>query len=409
MSVFKAGRVIAGDSKWTGEEPDWHGWEQWPVARFFQVRQRAINFYNYYLDSSLMKPLVLEWMKKNGYKKEEITAIKDAPPYALPSTVGKLVRCLERGMPAIHPQAEEYFSTLPFHNEEEPPTPKNDQGYVHNIIGDALKTLKQSKQISSEEICNLAPKAYVPSPLERIKKNVEQNIIAPLDSLLDDWGDTSKQPPTLDLIGYLRDNKVPAQGCKFILDWLHKVYEEYNGALQKIDKEYVESYSYLSKPSLRKIVKILESFIFDVQSHAKIKNNSRKPRTKKVKHADKQVAKLQYQTNSEEYALDSINPSRIPTAQRLYTFNTKTKLLNVYYANGASGFTVQGTSLKMYDTDSSFGATLRKPKELLAALLGATPKKLDKIFDGVTLKKKKVNGRINSQTIILKVIENRII
>ena len=71
MSIFKAGRVIAGDSKWTGDEPDWHGWEQWTVDRFFRVRSRALNFYNYYLDAASMKPMVLDWMKKNDTKMEK--------------------------------------------------------------------------------------------------------------------------------------------------------------------------------------------------------------------------------------------------------------------------------------------------------------------------------------------------
>ena len=409
MNVFKAGRVVASDSKWTGEEPDWHGWESWDVEHFFRVRGRALNFYNYYLDSSSMKPMVLEWMKKNGYKKEDISLIKDAQPYVLPSTVGKLVRCLERGMPSMHPQADEHFASLPFHDPDNPPIPKDDAKCVFRLINDALSILKQNKYDKRDEVgVAVAPKVYQPSPLERIRKNVEKDIIAPLDSLIDDWANTSKTPPTLDLVGYLNNNKVPAQGCKFILDWLNRHYEEYNAALQKTDPQLVEGYEYLPKASLRKIVKILEDFISDVKSHAKIKNNTRKPRTKKVKNADKQVARLKYQTNSAEYNIDSINPSRIPTAQRLYTFNTKTRLLCVYYAKGAPGFTVQGTTVKEYNPDESFGATLRKPKEHLAAILGATPKKLDKIFDGVNLKKKKVNGRINPQTVIVRVIENRI-
>jgi len=408
MNIFKAGRVIASDSKWTGEEPEWHGWEQWDVEKFFTVKRRALNFYNYYLNSSLTKPMVLDWMKKNGYKKMEIAAIKAAAPFILPSTIGSLVRCMERGMPSMHPQAVEHFASLPFHDEDNPPKPKDDIKIVKKLINDALSVLKQTKYVQETEAGASAPKAYMPSPLERIKKNVEKDIIAPLDSLLDDWVNTTKTPPTLDLSGYLRDNKVPAQGCKFILDWLYRYHEEYNCALEKTDVQCVEGYSYLSKPSLRKIVKILDDFIVDVKNHAKIKNNTRKPRIKKVKNADKQVARLKYQTNSAEYNLDSINPSRIPTSQRLYTFNTKTRLLSVYYANGAPGFSVQGTTVKMYDIESSFGATLRKPKDILAAILGATPKKLDKIFDGVPLKKKKVNGRINPQTIILKVIENRI-
>jgi len=408
MNVFKAGRVIASDSKWTGEEPEWHGWEQWDVARFFTVKGRALNFYNYYLDSSLMKPMVLEWMKKNGYKKEEITLIKAAAPHALPSTVGKLIRCLERGMPSMHPAAAEHFASLPFHDENNPAIPKDDIKVIKNLINDALSVLKQTKYINETEAVTSVPKAHQPSPFERIKKNVEKDIIVPLDSLLDDWANTAKTPPTLDLSGYLRDNKVPAQGCKFVLDWLNRYQEEYNSALEKTDEQCVEGYSYLTKPSLRKIVKILDDLTVDVKSHAKIKNNTRKPRIKKVKNADKQVVRLKYQTNSAEYNLDSINPSRIPTSQRLYTFNTKTRTLSVYYANGAAGFAVQGTTVKMYDSELSWGATLRKPKDILAAILGATPKKLDKIFDGVTLKKKKVNGRINPQTIILKVMENRI-
>ena len=408
MNVFKAGRVIASDSKWTGEEPEWHGWEQWDVAQFYHVKGRAINFYNYYLDSSLMKPMVLEWMKKNGYKKEEIAAIKEASPFALPSTVGKLVRCLERGMPSMHPEAVEHFASLPFHDENNPPIPKDDIKVINRLIHDALGVLKQTKYINETEAVAAAPKMHQPSPLERIRKNVEKDVIAPLDSLIDDWANTAKTPPTLNINAYLKDHKVPAQGCKFILDWLNRHYDEYNSALEKTDAQFVEGFSYLSKTSLRKIVKILEDLISDVKNHAKIKNNTRKPRVKKVKNADKQVARLKYQTNSAEYNLDSINPSRIPTSQRLYTFNTKTKMLSVYYATGASGFAVQGTTVKMYDAESSFGATLRKPKDILAAILGATPKKLDKIFDGVSLKKKKVNGRINPQTIILKVIENRI-
>jgi len=408
MNAFKAGRVIAGDSKWTGEEPEWHGWQQWEAAHFFKIRGKAINFYNYYLDSASMKPMVLEWMKKNGYKKEQIAAIKEAPPYILPSTVGKLVRCLERGMPSLHPQAAEHFASLPFHDEDNPPIPKDDICIVNKLIHDALSVLKQNKYVKGTEDVASEPKVHQPSPLERIRKNVEKDIIAPLDSLIDDWANTTKTPPTLNITAYLKDHKVPAQGCKFILDWLNRYYNEYNSALEKTDPQFVEGYSYLSKSSLNKIVKILQDLISDVKNHAKIKNNTRKPRVKKVKNADKQVSKLKYQTNSAEYNLDSINPSRIPTSQRLYTFNTKTRMLSVYYASGASGFGVQGTTVKMYDVESSFSATLRKPKDILAAILGATPKKLDKIFDGVPLKKKKVNGRINPQTIILKVIENRI-
>jgi hypothetical protein len=407
MSVFKAGRVLASDSRWTGEEPDWNNWQSWDTQKFFRTREKAINFYNYYLDAAAMKPMVLDWMKKNGYKKESISLIKEAAPHVLPSTVGKLIRCMERGMPSLHPDADAHFASLPFHDESNPPKPKDDASVVLKLIDDALFLLTKDRVIASTGDKNPIKAAQL-SPFDRIKKNVERDIIIPLDSLIDDWAVTSKTPPTLDLPSYLVNNKVPAQGCKIILDWINKNYEEYNSALEKTCMQCVEGFSYLSKPNLRRIVKILEGFMADVKTHANIKNNTRKPRTKKVKNADKQVSRLKYQTNSAEYSIDSISPSRIPTAQRLYTFNTKTRQLNVYYAKGSLGFGVQGTTLNSYDEDSSFGVTLRKPKDILDAILGATPKKLDKLFDGTNLKRKKINGRINAYTIILKVIEHRI-
>ena len=402
-NAFKAGRVIAPDSKWTGDEPDWDGWQSWPVEKFYRTRNRAISFYNYYLDAASLRPMVLDWMKKNGYGKVEIQSIKDAPPHALPSTVGKLIRCMERGMPSIHPQAHEYFASLPFH--ETAPIPKDDAATVHHEINQALSILS----VKFNDVYDDAkPKAVSISPLDRIRERVNKEVITQLEELLDTWSTSRSGAESINISSFLRDNKIPAQGCKTILDWLERYLSEYGGALNKEDQQLVEGYSYMPKPELRKIVKSIEVMIADVRAHAKIKNASRKPRKKKVKDASKQVAKLKYQTHSADYSIDSISPSRIPTAQRLYVFNTKTRSLGVYYANGAAGFEIKGTSLKGFDSSKSFLCTLRKPKETLNTILSSTPKQLDKYCDGLTTKKKAANGRINEQTIILKVIEHKI-
>jgi hypothetical protein len=401
---FRAGRVLAPDAKWTGEEPDWNGWEAWPVENFYKTRARALGFYNYYLDAASMKPLVLDWMKANGYHKDDIASIKDSNPNVLPSTVGKLVRCMTRGMPSIHPQAHEYFATLPFH--EEPPTPKDDTRTVHAELNIALSNLRANATACIDEPQKI--KVPTPSPLDRIRERVQKEVITQLEECIDLWATEKNGKATLNMSALLRDSKIPALGCKTILDWLEKNHAEYDGALQRSDEQLVEGYSYLPKPELRKIVKSLESMIADVRNHAKIKNSARKPRKKMVKDASKQVLRLKYQQHSADWSLDSISPTRIPTSQRLYLFNTKTRWLSVYAAAGAAGFEVKGTSLKGYDTDNSFAITLRKPKETLNSILSSTPKQLDKLFTNLTVKKKIVNGRINEQTIILKVIEHKI-
>lgn len=405
-NAFKAGRVIAPDAKWTGDEPEWNGWENWTVERFYRTRSRALGFYNYYLDAASLRPAVLEWMKKNGYTKEQVAAIKEAPTYALPSTVGKLIRMLDRGMPSLHPKAVEHFATLPYHDEDEPPTPRDEVQVIRSEIATALK--RYCRVNSKDEDSQEQHQPKQPSPFDRIRERVYSEVFPHLEGLIDSWSSSRSGNASLNLASLLNDLKIPSQGCKLIVDWLNKNYAEFNGALQKEDADLVEGYSYFAKPEMRKIVKTLEALLSDVSTYAKIKTSSRKPRKKQVKDASKQVAKLKYQTHSSDWNIDSVAPSRIPTSQLLCTFNTKTRSLSVYFASGAAGFQVKGTSLNGFDESKSFCTTLRKPKETLNTILSSTPKQMLKAFDSLTTKKKTPNGRINECTILLKVSEQKI-
>lgn len=410
MNIFnKSGKVHAPDAKYTGEEPDWHGWEKWPIEKFYRTRQRALGFYTYYLDAASMKPIVLAWMKKENYPKEDIAAIREAPPWYVSGTVGKLIRMLDRGMPSIHPLAHEHFATLERYDEHIPIVPKDDKEVVKSELKRSLETISIERGGATNTASGtvIAKKKVTVSPLDRIREKVEKEIVVYLDELIDRWCDTSKGIATINLGNMLRDHKIPTQGCSPVIAWVDRQLDEYKGALEKTDDQLAEGYSYLRKPHLKKIVTILEGMKSDIETHAKIKKANRKPRAKKPKASDKQVARLKYQEHSAEYSVDSISPSRVPYAQRLYTFNTKTRQLGVYYASGNSGFEVKGTSLKGYDLESSFHATLRKPQDMLSGILAATPKKIDKIFDGIKLSRKKANGRFNEHTIILKVLEHR--
>lgn len=405
MSVFnKSGKVHAPDAKYTGDEPDWYGWERWPIEKFYKVQQRALGFYNYYLDAASLKPIVLQWMKNQNYSKEDISSIRESPPWYLPTTVGKLIRMMDRGMPSLHPNAHEYFKTLPLREDDTTPIPRDTVELVKSEIKYALSTITADSSASAAKV-DVKPKVI--SPHDRIRERVEKEIMPHIDQLLDAWSDTSKNPVSLNLASLLRDQKIPAAGCAQIKAWIGDHLEQYRAAYQKSDEQCVEGYSYLSKPHLRKIVSILEAMENDCNSHAKMKNSMRKPRAKKPKAADRQVARLKYQVNSAEYSLESVSPARVPYSQRVYIFNTKTRQLGVYCAAGNGGLEVKGTSLKGYDPSASYHATLRKPKDVLTAILAATPKKIDKVIETLKLNPKKANGRFNEHTVILKVLEHR--
>lgn len=406
--VFKAGKVLSPDSKWTGEEPDWFGWEKWPVEQFMRTRMRMLRFYGYYLTSADLKPAVLAYMKAHHFSKNDIELVRGANPNLMPTTIGKLVRAIDRGMPSLHPEAQDYFDKLPFSDPENPPVAKDDHVVIrtelHKVI-DFLRGVNKEDMKSVDTV-----KKPTPTPLDRLRNKVEKEVIIPLEIMLDRWiVDYNKtKVEGLSLTSYIRDGAIPAAGCKFINEWLDKLLLEHQEAYDKTCPQMVEGYSHMTRPAIKNRISNLETMLGEVAKFSSVAKTMRKPRVKKPKDASKQVARLKYQVNSNDYGIDSINPTRIPTAQRLYVFNTKYRTLGVYFASGNAGFEIKGTSLKGFDLSTSFITTLRKPKETLNSIMSSTPKQIDKLLDNMKCKKRKGNGRINAQTVLVRVVENRV-
>ncbi len=214
--VFRAGRVLASDSKWTGEEPEWEGWQKWDVEKFFKTRGRMLNFYNYYLTSSDTKPALLAFMKREGFSKDDISLISAANPGAVPSTLGNLIRAMDRGMPSMHPNAQDHFDKLPF---IEGAIAKDDKKYVIHELGNTIRTLRSMNEKSPSEVKKKSPESYL-SPMERLRIKVDKDVISPLEEMLDTWCTSEVQVAPLRLTSYIRDNAIPASGCTFIESWI---------------------------------------------------------------------------------------------------------------------------------------------------------------------------------------------
>ena len=166
----------------------------------------------------------------------------------------------------------------------------------------------------------------------------------------------------------------------------------------------VEGYSYLRKPQLNRIVANFEKMIDGATTHSKVKS-TRRPRVKRPKAADKQVARLKYCQEDDTYSLQSIDPISIPFSQRVYVFNTKYRQLSIYYSSTPSGFSVKGTSIKEFDPDKSITMTLRKPEDVLPLILSGTVRKIDNLLKTLKTKPRKANGRINNNTVLLKAFD----
>jgi len=392
----RRGEVAAVDFKFTGTEPSWTDAGSISIEEYNDRQSKALLFYNYYLDSADMRPWVIDWMEKNGYTKSDVSAIKGLAPSAVVSTVGKLVRMLQRGMPDCHPDAKKS---------------KKVSKFIHEHLKDAIKDYRFSAAEKEAEAAedDSKPKPVVKTPLERLEAKVNDEVIIHLEELLDkvaevESGDTPTKMPYMDVSMLLRSGGIPAKGAQFVVNWLTTHHAEFKAAVDRTCPDAVEGYSYLRKPQLKRIVANFEKMISAAASHSKVKS-TRRPRVKRPKAADKQVARLKYCQEDDQYSLQSIDPISIPFSQRVYVFNTKYRHLSIYYSSTPSGFSVKGTSIKEFDPDKSVTLTLRKPEDVLPLILSGTVRKIDNLLKTLKTKPRKANGRINNNTVLLKAFD----
>jgi hypothetical protein len=245
------------------------------------------------------------------------------------------------------------------------------------------------------------PVSVRPSIQESIKDNAKE-YIAELEGKLDEYLVTNV--PII-LYNDLKANQTPQPYIPYIRDWATGKMLQMLDVMNSDDPQLLEGYSYLGKRQLKAYVKMLETFVEDCNKYQQFKKANRKPRVIKEKPAGIQVKAVQYQLKDEELGLQSVAPSNLVGATQAWLFNTKTRKLAVYRADDAKGFSVKGTTLQNYLPEQSSQKTLRKPAESIPMLMAASKIQLRKFMDTLTSKSGEVNGRINSDTIILRVIK----
>jgi len=101
--------------------------------------------------------------------------------------------------------------------------------------------------------------------------------------------------------------------------------------------------------------------------------------------------------------LVSINPEDVIDCKELWVYQTKYRKLGKYIAQSHSTLGIKGTTIVGFDVNGSVQKTLRKPKEQLAEFKKAGKVKLRTFLEDVKAVDIKLTGRINKDTILLKV------
>ena len=355
------------DEKYLGTEPILTG----DVERI--DIQLAWNWYNYFCDVDKAKKYILDWMKFRKFKKEQIDSVKSVDKndiYRIGLATGWTARLLTRG------------SELP-------------EKYV-NLVNDRVNELvKKNDKVTIS----------LDSGANTNRVSVQTHMYRQSCYLTSELEDLLYSKDELKPYEHFQSGGYSATVVKKTQDRWQSEYDEVAAAINKTDPQCVEAYAHMTKKELTVHLARLQTILDDIDRFTLNNKKVRKPRKSKPTPATKQVSKLNYQKEDKEFKLVSVDPINVIGAQELWVYNTKYRQLSYYETLGREGLSVKGSTLKGFNTETASTRKLRKPKETLGEILKASKTKAKKVMDSLTTKPTTPTGRINNDTILLKVIK----
>ena len=368
------------DEKYTGTEPVWDTERAAKMSQdeFDHFLRKILFYYNYYYSQKDCKRHVVKWMQDNQYAKADISKFVRSPDRALPMTACALVMAALQGMPMREKELT----------------------YLRDKLHEAIN----SDDLEPEVVATDKPAVQAvraPTIQDRLNEKTAEHL-AHFEGLYDEVlaGETVKP----DAFNYLTANTVPqSQIGKF--EHLFTVRKgELLVAQERRDEQVEEAYRHYKAADFRRHHAFSDQLLSDLDQYRSVKKTQKKARVKRAPNKEKVVSKLKYMKEEKTLKLVSINPVDIVGAQELWAYNTKTRKLYKYVADTLQGpLGVKGTSLTGFDPVKSVGKTLRKPDEKLKEFAKATKVQLRKFLEDIKATETIGNGRMNSDTVLLKV------
>ena len=355
-------------------EPNWEKRTE-PCKQYDLIH--AFQWYNHNKESRDARKYLIEYLTKNN----EITPLQkqaaDSLNLSWNIVDGWLARCLSRGA---------WIPDTTFNNFKE----------RMNVFRGRLDEIVAEKNLTAA----IVDTGNVISIQERVQSKVDYFIME-LEAKFDDvWHEQSGE----EFVPYtwMVENEVKPMHASKIAEYFKQRTAEWIHIIESKDEYVKESYPRPRKEMIE-AAKFFGLVATDAEKLASNKSAARKPRKKKPISFEKKVARLKYKKDDVENKLVSIDPVKIIGSQQLWIYNTKTRKLGVYTANDAAGLSVKGSSIENYKYSESVSKTLRKPKDVLSRVLDGGKVVLRKVMGEINSKPQELNGRINKDTILLRV------
>ena len=240
-----------------------------------------------------------------------------------------------------------------------------------------------------------------------------RNFIADVEAVIDDYNDPKiwVDGENYSVYNELKKINAPKPLAKKVYDYYKPLYDEIEELVTKKTPDLIEGYKHLKTVKDKKdYLAFIKGIIDDCQKFLNASTAAkvravRQPRAKKKVPVEKLVAKVKYRKESSEHKLTSVDPVNVVGATEVYLFNTKYRQLVHLVAASADGFSIKGTTITNLREEECLKKTLRKPEDVLTEIGKTTKARVSKVFVDIKTKAAVANGRLNEETIILKVFK----
>jgi hypothetical protein len=258
-----------------------------------------------------------------------------------------------------------------------------------------------------KELVKAKAKVKTEQFIEVVKVNIQDRIrekaiecIGELEGQIDDIILKSESPQPYAVMHTLGIKGVHTRA---ILEWSREKRAEFEEVLTTDDSQLKEGYSNFKKTDLKKIIAYCDQVILDCNKVAQ--SVVRKARKRKAKSPEQLVAKMKHCLEFKDLSLTSVKSTDIIESMQLWVYNTKTRKLGVYHAEDAGGLSVKGSSIVNFSETKSIQKTLRKPEVMLPEVLTGGKVFLRNAIDSIKAVESKLTGRINADTILLRMMK----
>ena len=376
------------DEKRVGTEPVWDTERALKMdeAEFDHNMRQSLRYYNYFYSSKELKKYLVEWLKQTAGVAHKLDAVtitrfaKSTDGYT-PLTAPALIKAHTQGMPLL-------------------------ERHIKYIIGVVHRTLELDD--ADDKVVEVDPKekaskieVKVPTIQDRMNAIAEKHELHFLE-----LEDSLFEGKTIDpkAYEYLSGKNVPQAMLGKIVAIFERHYAEIQEAKTTKDEDLKDAYAYMKTADWKRYDAFYTALFDGFTQYGQVKKATKKAAVRKPPQKEKLIAKLKYAKNDTATKLVSINPVDIIGATELWVYNTKTRKLGKYVAEDMGGaLGVKGTAITGFNESKSVQKTLRKPEVQLKEFIAAGKIELRKFLDNIKATDIKLNGRINLDTILLKV------